>query len=416
MLKKYAIIFICLLLVSTSVYCNKKWIKNQEEISKGKAWVKQINRLGPILVKHIENRINSISESEWKKLGLSDDKLNMLLFFNRLSIDSPFNLEDFRSPLKREVYRRLSLAMGSAIDENKKLLQRIKPLYFNVDKLAAIIGNTGKAIFSRDPKHRRKLGLMIPENAVYEIFLTVNWEDGTIDIGGKIIIIETGEQLGFSPNYTINAKKLIKKYNPSGPVKPQTSYIEYKPSSTQTRELEIAKIYYQDPNASNPQLITTNTPVTSGGQIWFQIKLNRPSGYLLAYLDDGKRFYNLFPGTYNAVINGDYLVPYNIVNRPFTSVQKTAAENAVNGKLPEGHIMIGGYTFDDSNGFENFYFHYLHKPDENLINLMKKARDTGKNIFQTKGVKQGTSTFPNNQPPFYYHSKVSLRFWRSRIR
>jgi hypothetical protein len=362
-------------------------VKNQGFIDKGRNLDDRMNRLGTVLVDYIEKRIKKIKDDDWKELRIEEGKLYLLLLFNRLDMLSPFNLEEFKDPLRLEIYKRLANAMGRAIEDRDRLLRRIEILYFDVKKLKKIIEGTGKSIIARE--HRRQLGLLKAENAVYEIFLSVNREDGTLSIGGKIVTIETGNMLAFSDNYNIPAQKLLQRY-PSYGDTPVINVNKIKPPGVKTKKLNISKIWYQGPGSPQKKVITKDAVVKTGGKIWFEISLKEPGGYLLGYLKDshGKAF-NLFPGTRNAVINGDYRVPFNLDN-PFTDIQEIAAGNieaAVEaGIITDNTIIIGGYTFDDKPGHESFSFFYTDKRISKLESIVKEARNIGKDLTQTKGV------------------------------
>jgi hypothetical protein len=371
----------------------RTWTENQAYIDAGKDLDDCMNRLGIVLVDYIEKRVAKIKEKEWKNLRLGD-KLYLLLLFNRLDMDSPFNLEEFKNPLKLEIYRRLANAMGRAIENRDKLLKKTGILYFDVEKLKQVIAGTGKPIIDR--KHRKQLGLLKAENAVYEIFLSVNRKDKKISIGGNIVTIETGNLLGFSDNYNIPAETLIDQYCKD--IKP----------------LEISKIYYQAPGTGKPIEIPHGATVEANGKIWFEIILPELGGYLLGYLKDSRgNTYNLFPGSRNAIINGDYRIPYNLGN-PCTDIHETAAMNGITANLPMNRILIGGYTFDDKSGTEVFSFFYSAERNKMLEHIIKEAENIGKNIPKMKGVYPGADRFPADKKmsdPGLYQNVLELKFF-----
>ncbi len=408
------------LLVSLPLPAKKNLVKtieaNQKYINKGKTFNHRVNRLGEVLVDSIEARLASLNAGDWKRFRKEGARLNLLVLFNRLGKESKFNLEDFNDPLRRNFYHRLGNAMGMAIEGRTKLLEKVRLLHFDVDKLTAMIEKTGGSVIDRD--QREHLGFVKAEEAVYELFLSVEKKQGILSVGGKIVIIETGDDMAFSGNYQLKARQFIDEYagkdKPGAQAQAAAAFDKIRPpADTPAGELTISKIYYRAPGSGTNRVISADTVVESGGQIWFELTLPEGGGYLLSVLTDGHgRVYNLFPGTRNALLNGDYRVPFNL-GTPYTDVQRMVAENNAAAGLSYNKVLLGGYTFDDEGGTESFRFYYLDKRSRELENLLKDAHPIGRDIAKMKGVLQGVSGFRMNQRisgPAFYHTKLELKF------
>jgi len=402
----------------------KEWDRNQAMIDQGADINKKIILLATIIVNSIEDQVMNFTMDDWKTFRIKNNKINLLILFNRLDEQSQFNLDEFRDPLRRDIYERLANTMGWAIENRKNLLKKIEILHFNIGKLAKMIEGTGKSVIKRSD--RRQLGLLKAETAVYEVFLSTNPKDGTITIGGKIVMIETGNEIAFSGIYRLNAKSFLESYQDKNKqTKPPDIVVnKIAPQNVKTKKLKVSKIYYQAPDSYNHIEISSNSKIQSGGRMWFELTLPEPGGYLLGYLKDSDgRTFNLFPGTRNAVVNGDYRVPFNLDN-PYTDVEKTAAENAISENLPLNKVLIGGYTFDDKPGIESFSFYYTDKRNSQLETIIKKAQNIGKDMPRMKGVlTTGVSKINRKltgvsrinidktiSKPAFYHNKLTLTF------
>ncbi len=151
-------------------------------------------------------------------------------------------------------------------------------------------------------------------------------------------------------------------------------------------DFKITRVLYKTPAGDTPIVISQNQRVESGGQILLEIKLPEPGGYLLAYLVDrtGKKF-NLFPGTWQAITNGYYRVPYHLAY-PYTKVEERAAKNTIAFGLPSNNIMIGPYIFDETRGTETFFFFYMDRRNEMLEETLKDAEEIDGEVMQMRGV------------------------------
>ncbi len=77
----------------------------------------------------------------------------------------------------------------------------------------------------------------------------------------------------------------------------------------------------------------------------------------------------MFPGTTNAITNGDYKIPDNL-NSPYTDIQDKSTIEYKNGSHPIINIGMYGLT---EPGIYSFYFYFLSKPNQMLENMTKDA-------------------------------------------
>lgn len=406
------------LLFSFSLYSkgkvSKKRNENQARIDKARGLESKMSVLGEVLVEYMADRLSNLNDSEWRSLGFRGEKMNLLILFSRNYEKDRYSLEEFQDPLRREIYKKLSIAMGGAIEANPRLRSRIRILFFDIKKLKdKIEGQTHRIINS---KLAREMGLAVPENAVYEVLLSsVNRNAGSFSIGGSIVIVETSEQLAFSGTYTIRAPEFVRTFESLPPPDMEKSKKKIESSGVKKKKLEVSNIYYLPPGAREHRPIEKGGEVEAGGKIWFEILLPGTEGYFLAYLKDTDgNSYNLFPGTRNAVVNRDYKVPDNLHN-PFTEVQETTAENGRTQNLPGNKILLGGYTFDDNPGDETFYFFFTKNPYTELEAVVKEAQNVGDNIKpktlkpRTKGIKNNEIT-PIGSSYDLYENELRIHF------
>ncbi len=151
------------------------------------------------------------------------------------------------------------------------------------------------------------------------------------------------------------------------------------------KKLEISGIFYKSPQSSKFKKISPTARVQSGGEISFEITLPKPGGFLLIYSkDSGENLVNLFPGTKEAVINGDYRVPY-VLDNPTTEIHMLTARSSSFEMLSENKIQTPVYRFDKKAGKETIYFYYSHERNKKNEAVIKEARNTRENISKVRG-------------------------------
>lgn len=387
----------------------KRYVENQTLIDAGKNLNERMNRLGVVIVDHIERRSKIIKGDDWKELGISERKLLLLLQFNRPDMDRGYYLGEFREPLKLEIYERLVSATGVALEDRQELLEKVNLLYFDTMKLKGVVAKSKQDYLDRE--YRQRLGLTGRENAIFEVFLNVNRKNGTISIGGRIFTVKNSRLLAFVDTYNISAKKLLARY-PRQSSNKAVNLIEIKPPDMEIKKLKVSNVYYEAPSSDERKIISNNSVVESGGTIWFEIQLNEPGGYFLAYLED--RFgniFNLFPGTRNAVLNGDYLIPNDLMH-PLTVIQKSTAGNSkeflkTDQSVSQNTIVIGGYNFDEKPGIESFHFIFTSKRYPRLEAIMKDGANTGRDLPQIKRFEEKEVT-PLIKKSFFYATEAKF--------
>ena len=390
----------CLFSVDDSL---KRYVKNQKLIDAGKNLDDRMNRLGTVIVDYIEIMSKIIKGDDWKELGINERKLLVLLQFNRPDMNRGYYLGQFRDPLRLEIYKRLSNSMGSAFEHRQELLEKVNLLCFDTMKLKNFVAKTKKNYLNR--KYRQRLGLTGTENAIFEVFLNVNRKNDTISIGGRIFTVKNSRLLAFVDTYKISAEKFLTHY-PRQSSKKTVNLIEIKPPDVEIKKLKVSNIYYKAPGFVKRKIISNNSVVESGGIIWFEIQLNEPGGYFLAYLED--RFgniINLFPGTRNAVMNGDYLIPNDLMP-PLTEIQRATAINPktslkTDQSVSQNTIVIGGYNFDEKPGIESFHFVFTSKRYPRLEAIIKNGAYTGRDLPQINRIEEKEVVPPIKQSFFY---------------
>lgn len=321
------------------------------EIIRNKSSADEIfNLLGQAFVCAIEKKIVLMGDQDWNNYKISDRKLRLFLLYNRpiskIQDDEQlkYDLTWLRNPLMKDIYQRLKNAMGKAIEDSPAVRRKIDILHHDYSKLEEMIRGASQLIIDRDC--RKRIGLLKYENAIYEIILSVDREKKIISIGGKIVIIETGDEIAFSGNFDIPAKNLIEKYKTPSSISLDNSKGVL--IDGERKELEVSKILYQAEGSKKLDYINDGDLVEGGGKVWFEITLPEPLGYMLVYLEDSSNVtFNLFPGTRNSIVNGDYLIPANI-EYPYTNVQRTVKENMSRCgiKMNSNKLVIGGFKLE----------------------------------------------------------------------
>lgn len=417
-----SILFLLIFIVICSSYGvsktnnTKTWKKHQEKIDKAKRLNEKFRFLAAAFLEEMETQVKDVViNNKWESLGLEEKKIIFTVAYSRTSEFGEILLNKELFPLEIKLCERVSRSLKAAITKHSFLKQYLVVLYIDIEKLKKENVKSGDKWIRKE--HKKKPGSFKDKNSFFEILLDIDKSKGIINIGGKMVSLRTRDEFLTTESYDILAPDLIREYaRAQAPLKVTPEQL--KPSYVkEIKKLGEIITYYQPPgDNSKINKLSPGGRVHSGGIIWFEITLPEPGGYLLAYSEDstGKTF-NLFPGTRNAVINGDYRVPYNLDN-PYTEIQKTTAQNAIAAKLPLNKVMIGGYTFDDTPGDEIFYFYYTNERNSDLERIMINSRNTLKDIPQMKGVLNKATEFDPNQldvkmnRKVFYHKELKKYF------
>jgi hypothetical protein len=336
--------------------CNE--IEKKLKVSKNMRLSEKLELFGRIFAYNIEKEL--ILKS-WKDFDIKEKRLRIIFLYCR---GLHFLPEDLTVSYKEYIYEHITDSIAGVIRKIPFLNEKIEVLKIDSNKCKEL--NDKQPGCELKKNEFDKIGLKEQANAVCEILLSVDKVKKELHIGGKLILddkeYEREDELVFIEPRIISAAELsdidASKKEPlilgsakKLDVKAFVSTVDIPRDKTQIMEIEDNWIF-------------------KGKSILFKFELPFKGGYFLLLSKTPRgHLVNMFPGTTNAITNGDYKIPDNL-NLPYTDIQDKSTIDYENGSHPI--INIGMYRLSEP-GTYSFYFYFLSKPNRMLENMAKNT-------------------------------------------
>jgi|GEM_PF-2580224 len=322
----------------------------------------KLELIGRVFAYNLEKELIGYYGKSWKGFDIKEERLRIVFLYSRGLHLMP---EDLTVSYKEYIYNRITDSAAGVIREIPFLKEKIEVLKIDANKCKELNDKQPGCVLKKNEFD--KIGLKEQANAVYEILLSVDKVSEEVHIGGKLILkgkeYKRSDELIFIEPRIVSAAELSDIYSfkmEDPPVLRSTKKLEFKAfvgtvanpqDKTQIMEIEDNWIFKEKP-------------------ILFKFELPFKGGYfLLLSKTPGGDLINMFPGTANAITNGDYKIPYNL-DSPYTDIQDKATIDYENGSQPI--LNIGMYLLTEP-GTYTFYFYFLSKPNRMLENMTKNA-------------------------------------------
>ena len=338
-------------------------IEKKLKVSKNMRLSEKLELFGRIFAYNIEKELIGYQSKSWNGFDIKEKRLRIIFLYSR---GLHFLPEDLTVSYKEYIYEHITDSVAGVIREIPFLNEKIEVLKIDSNKCKEL--NDKQPGCELKKNEFDKIGLKEQANAVCEILLSVDKVKKELHIGGKLILndkeYEREDELVFIEPRIISAAELsdidsskkeplILESAKKLDVKAFVSTVDIPRDKTQIIEIEDNWIF-------------------KGKSILFKFELPFKRGYFLLLSKTPRgHLVNMFPGTINAITNGDYKIPYNL-NLPYTDIQDKSTIDYENGSHPI--INIGMYRLSEP-GTYSFYFYFLSKPNRMLENMAKNTDD-----------------------------------------
>lgn len=326
----------------------------------------KLELIGRIFAYNIEKGlVFSYNNKSGKDFDIEEKRLRTIFLYNR---GLHFFPEDLTVSYKKYIYERITGSAFKVFNEIPFLKERTEVL--NIDS------NKCKELNDKQPgcmlkgSEFDKVGVKEQANAVYEILLSVDKVKKELHIGGKLILknkeYERKNELAFTEPRKVSAAELIgidSFKNEEPPVLESSKKMDVNAFvGTVAKPEDVNQIVKIDDNwiyKGKPILFKFELPFNGG---YFLLLTKTPRGHLV----------NMFPGTTNAITNGDYRIPENL-NAPYTDIQDKSTIDYEKDKNGSHTIVNVGMYLLSEPGSYTFYFYFLSKPNRMLESMTKNA-------------------------------------------
>jgi hypothetical protein len=330
--------------------------------SKNMRLSEKLELFGRIFAYNIEKKLIFYHSKNWKGLDIKEKRLRIIFLYSR---GLHFLPEDLTISYKEYIYEHITNSVAGVIREIPFLKERIEVLKIDSNKCKELNDKQPGCVLKKNEFD--KIGLKEQANAVYEILLSADKVKKELHIGGKLILnekeYEREDELVFIEPRIIPAAELSDI---------DSSKTEELPDPENAKKLDVKAFVstVTTPVDKTQIMEIEDNWIFKGKPILFKFKLPFKGGYFLLLSKTPRgHLINMFPGTTNAITNGDYKIPDNL-NSPYTDIQDKSTIDYENGRDPI--INIGMYELTEP-GTYSFYFYFLSKPNRMLENMAKDA-------------------------------------------
>jgi len=341
--------------------CNE--IEKKLDGSKNMRLSEKLELFGRIFAYNIEKKLIFYHSKSCKDIDIKEKRLCIIFLYSR---GLHFLPEDLTVSYKEYIYEHITDSVAGVIRKIPFLNEKIEVLKIDVNKCKELNDKQPGCVLKKNEFD--KIGLKEQANAVCEILLSVDKVKKELHIGGKLILndeeYERKDELVFIEPRIISAAELS-----------DIDSSQKEPLILKSAKKLDVKAFVSTvpiPIDKSQIMVIEDNWIFKGKSILFKFKLPFKGGYfiLLSKTPRG-HLINMFPGTTNAITNGDYKIPDSL-NSPYTDIQDKSTINYENGSKPI--ISIGMYRLTEP-GTYSFYFYFLSKTNRMLENMTKNADD-----------------------------------------